>query len=164
MQLSKETFYELMTLAAETSGKRLSDVSLGFYWGRVKHIEADALRRALTVSASKGRLPTINDLLTECGYAPELSRREKAEHAQPESTVSARDPNETAGQWTWEHSVERPTLEAAAPEFDRAARKLTEAGWTIEETETFECRSVPEGKASSKVVWKRRYHASKTGP
>jgi hypothetical protein len=165
MKFSKGEFAPFIKMCGEVCGKVMTDGSISFYWHNLHHIESDELRRSFSIFTAKGKWPTVNDILEECGYSPHQTRKEKYSSSRddtPESEqIPERNPTDVDGEYTWESRVECVSLSQAEPEFSKCKANLMSNGWAICNENTFECRSQATPKSPIKTVWKRHWHAVK---
>lgn len=83
--MTKEEFEQVISILSELSRVSLMDRAKQFYWAHIRHIPYDEIKPAINLFCSRGKMPTVEELLRECGRTGVQDAEERLmEEATPE--------------------------------------------------------------------------------
>jgi hypothetical protein len=170
MRMTRQVFDGIFTTAAEVIGKTVTERTFAMYWGALQNAESQDIKDAFDAYTSKGKWPTINELLSECRMKPRMTRAEREFASKPEKTHMADSDVEAwyaaikghGGNLAWPVTIVTESRQRAESEMLEVVKKLQEHGWNITgRSEMLEGLTSPEGKASGRKFYRVFYYAEK---
>lgn len=140
MYMTEQQFIAGFKRMSEVCGRPITDGTTSFYWEKVKTAEAGKLAAALSLFATRGKWPTLENLMSEIGIVPPMSSRERAEYqrrqenATPPPTDRLDDMKNRYGVWVFE-TFDLPGQSSKA---NQMRAELHENGWKIDQEEVME--------------------------
>lgn len=157
MYMPEDEFVQGLLLVAEVCGRPTPSKKLcQLYFSKFKTIDSTDLRKAFDAFATRGKWPTLAELMRECGLCPPPTRaeRESAEAKAFEGTVAYDDlPTGKElteyGRWVFRSEAESPA------DLEPKRKGLIDLGWRVWRTRDFSC--IKQRKSGNQTHMKRMF-------
>lgn len=145
MGLTYKEFKIIFEFICSITGRSVNENVAKFYHSHLQNIDGDVIKKAFNYFASKGVLPTVEQVLSECGFSAPLDR-ETSEIIREQLSKREKMGNENLtedteyGSYAFRFEFIGIDRDAALKLFETKHANLEKKGWKIESAEVSACK------------------------